>query len=137
MVEDDPIVRFDLAQTLEAAGYKTFEAADAAQAIAILEVDSETRVVFTDIQMPGTMDGLALSHYVRSRWPPTIIVVSSGRCSPAKDEMPTDAVFVGKPYAPQWLGIVLVISANSFSKSRPHKKSSASLEAPLVFNVLV
>ena len=44
--------------------------------------------------MPGTMDGLALSHYVRKRWPPTIIVVSSGRRSPSKDEMPTGALFV-------------------------------------------
>ena len=69
VVEDDAIVRFDLAQTLEAAGYKTFEAADATQAIAILEANSEIRVVFTDIQMPGSMDGLALSHYVRKRWP--------------------------------------------------------------------
>ena len=87
VVEDDALVRFDLAQTLEAEGYKTFEAADAAEAIAVLEANSEIRVVFTDIQMPGTMDGLALSHYVRKRWPPTIIVVSSGRCSPSTDEM--------------------------------------------------
>ena len=73
VVEDDALVRFDLAQTLEAEGYKTFEAADAAEAIAVLEAHSEITVVFTDIQMPGTMDGLALSHYVRKRWPPTII----------------------------------------------------------------
>ena len=66
VVEDDALVRFDLAQTLEAEGYKTFEAADAEEAIAVLEGNSEIRVVFTDIQMPGTMDGLALSHYVRS-----------------------------------------------------------------------
>ena len=76
-------MRFDLAQTLEAEGFKTFEAADAEEAIAVLEANSEIRVVFTDIQMPGTMDGLALSHYVRKRWPPTIIVVSSGHYSPS------------------------------------------------------
>jgi CheY-like chemotaxis protein len=107
VVEDDALTRFDLAQTLQAEGYKTFEAADATEAIAVLEANSEIRVVFTDIQMPGTMDGLALSHYVRKRWPPTIIVVSSGRCSPSKDEMPSGAVFVGKPYAPQVLAKVL------------------------------
>ena len=107
VVEDDALVRFDLAQTLEAEGYKTFEAADAAEAIAVLEANSEIRVVFTDIQMPGTMDGLALARYVRLRWPPTIIVVSSGRCSPRPDEMPSGAVFMGKPYAPQVLAKVL------------------------------
>ena len=77
------------------------EAADAEKAIAILEANSEIRVVFTDIEMPGTMDGLALSHYVRKRWPPTIIVVGSGRCRPSIDEMAIGAVFVPKPYAPK------------------------------------
>ena len=107
VVEDDALVRFALAQTLQAEGFKTFEAADAAEAIAVLEANSEIRVVFTDIQMPGTMDGLALARYVRLRWPPTIIVVSSGRCSPGEDELPTGAFFVGKPYVPQVLDQVL------------------------------
>ncbi len=107
VVEDDALVRFDLAQTLEAEGYKTFEAADAAEAIALLETNSEIRIVFTDIQMPGTMDGLALSRYVRKRWPPTIIVVSSGHCAPSKDELASGALFVPKPYVPEVLTKVL------------------------------
>ena len=107
VVEDDALVRFDLAATLQEQGFKTFEAADATEAIAVLEANAEIRVVFTDIQMPGTMDGLALSHYVRLRWPPTIIVVSSGQRSPNKDEMPTGAFFMGKPYDPGVLGGVL------------------------------
>ena len=107
VVEDDALVRFDLAQSLGAEGFTTFEAADAAEAITVLEAHAEIRVVFTDIQMPGTMDGLALAHYVRKRWPPTIIVVSSGQVSPTKDEMPSGAFFVGKPYVPQVLGPVL------------------------------
>jgi CheY-like chemotaxis protein len=107
VVEDDALVRFDLAQTLEAEGYKTFEAADAAEAIAILETKPEIRVVFTDIQIPGTMDGLELARYVRLRWPPTIIVVCSGRCSPTKGEMASGALFVAKPYVPEVLTKVL------------------------------
>jgi CheY-like chemotaxis protein len=107
VVEDDALVRFDLAQTLEAEGYTTFEAADAKEAIAVLEAHPEIRVVFTDIEMPGTMDGLALSHYVRKRWPPTIIVVGSGRCRPGNDEMASGAVFVPKPYVPEVLTKVL------------------------------
>ena len=67
VVEDEALVRFDLTQSLQAEGYETFEAADAAEAIAVMEAHPEIRVVFTDIQMPGTMDGLALSHYVRKR----------------------------------------------------------------------
>jgi hypothetical protein len=53
------------------------------------------------------MDGLALSHYVRKRWPPTIIIVGSGRRSPSKEEMASGALFVPKPYAPDVLGKVL------------------------------
>ena len=107
VVEDEAFVRLDLADTLQEQGFKTFEAVDATEAITVLETNSEISVVFTDIQMPGTMDGLALSHYVRMRWPPTIIVVSSGRRSPSKDEMPDGAFFVGKPYEPDVLGRVL------------------------------
>ena len=107
VVEDDPLVRFDLAQSLEAEGYTTFEAGDAAEAIAVMEANPEIRIVFTDIQMPGTMDGLALSHYVRKRWPPTIIVVSSGKCPPREDEMASGARFLPKPYVPQALISVL------------------------------
>jgi CheY-like chemotaxis protein len=107
VVEDDPLVRFDLAQSLEAEGYQTFEAGDAAEAIGVMEANPQIRVVFTDIQMPGTMDGLALSHYVRKRWPPTIIVVSSGQCSPREDEMASGARFIPKPYVSQALISVL------------------------------
>ena len=107
VVEDEALVRFDLTQSLQAEGYKTLEASNSAEAIAVMEAHPEIRVVFTDIQMPGTMDGLALSHYVRKRWPPTIIVVSSGRCSPREDEMASGARFLPKPYVPQALISVL------------------------------
>jgi two-component system, response regulator PdtaR len=107
VVEDEPLVRFDLAQSLEAEGYETFEATNAADAIVVMEANPEIRVVFTDIQMPGTMDGLTLSHYVRKRWPPTIIVVSSGRCSPREHEMASGARFLPKPYVAQALISVL------------------------------
>ena len=88
VVEDEPLVWLDLATRLADTGYLVFEASSAAEAIAILERHPQIRVVFTDIQMPGDMDGLALAHYVRDRWPPTIIVVSSGRVQPGPDEMP-------------------------------------------------
>ncbi len=98
VVEDEPLVRLDLATRLADTGYLVFEASSAAEAIAILERHPQIRVVFTDIQMPGDMDGLALAHYVRDRWPPTIIVVSSGRVQPGPGEMPDDVSFLAKPY---------------------------------------
>ena len=107
VVEDDALIRFGLAQSLEAEGFKTYEAADASEAIAVMEANADIRVVFTDIQMPGSMDGLQLSHYVRNRWPPTIIVVSSGRCTPAKDEMASGAFFMAKPYVPSVFNDIL------------------------------
>jgi FixJ family two-component response regulator len=55
-------------------------------------------VVFTDIDLPGTMDGLALAHYVRQRWPPTILLVGSGRIPLDTAVLPSRAKFVAKPY---------------------------------------
>lgn len=98
VVEDEVLVRYELVTTLEESGYQAHEASSAAEAISILEKHPEIRVVFTDIQMPGDMDGLALARFVRERWPPTIIVVSSGRVQPAPGEMPDDVSFLAKPY---------------------------------------
>ncbi|CAN1724226.1 protein of unknown function [Hyphomicrobium sp. 1Nfss2.1] len=123
VVEDEALVRFELAQTLQAEGYVTFEAADAAEAIAVLEAHTEIRVVFTDIQMPGTMDGLALSLYVRKRWPPTIIVVSSGQCSPQENQMASGARFLSKPYIPQ--ALVTVLHDIRLQIGRPYRQREA------------
>jgi len=72
VVEDEPLIRSHLVAMLENEGCKTYEAGSAAEAIAILESNSKITVVFTDVQMPGTMDGIALARYVRERWPPTV-----------------------------------------------------------------
>jgi CheY-like chemotaxis protein len=98
VVEDEPLLRLDIAEGFEAAGFKTFEAGSAAEAIEILQREPEIRVVFTDIDMPGTMDGLELAHLIRERWPPTILIVSSGRQYPAPDALPPAARFIPKPY---------------------------------------
>ena len=82
VVDDEPLIRMDLSSLLEDHGFKVFEAGTASQAIAVLEANAQIRVVFTDITMPGTMDGLALSRYIRDRWPPSIIVVGFGECVP-------------------------------------------------------
>lgn len=97
VVDDEPIMRMDLAGMAEEAGFETVEAGNAADALAILEMRDDIRAVFTDIRMPGHMDGLALAHLVRSRWPPTVIVICSGNTPPGVEELPSNVQFVSKP----------------------------------------
>ena len=107
VVEDEALVRMDLVANLEDSGYRTFEASSATEAIDVLERHPAIRVVFTDIQMPGTMDGLALARCVRERWPPTIIVISSGKIQPKEDEIPDGVSFLAKPYEERKLSRIL------------------------------
>lgn len=95
IVEDDPLVRMCASEELSDFGYKVFEAANADEAIRILEEHSEIRLIFTDVNMPG-LDGVKLAHAIAKRWPPVKIVVTSAL--PLRDELPTGARFVGKPY---------------------------------------
>jgi len=97
-LENEPIIRLNLIYTLERAGFGTLEAGSAAEAIALLEMYPEIRVVFTDVQMPGMMDGIALAKCVRERWPLTIIVVSSGKVVFQPGELPDDITTLAKPY---------------------------------------
>lgn len=98
IVEDEPILRLDIAETFISAGFRTFEAASAHEAIEILESHPEICAVFTDIQMSGTMDGIQLAHVIRKRRPPTILVVSSGNSFPAAYALPSQTTFLSKPY---------------------------------------
>lgn len=100
IVEDEALIRFNLADFFEDAGYRVLEAEDADQAIAILDRDSSIRVVLTDVQMPGSMDGLKLAHHVRDRFLPTVLVVTSGVLNPVASDLPVDSFFVPKPFDP-------------------------------------
>jgi two-component system, response regulator PdtaR len=100
IVEDDPLVRMDTAAFLEGEGFSVYEADDAGAAIRSLELHEEIRLVFTDVNMPGWMNGLALAHYIRGRWPPVKIVVTSGYVKARQDGLPAEALFIGKPYDP-------------------------------------
>jgi len=100
IVEDEAIVRFELIDLFEEEGYRVFAAANAEQAISILDDHGEVRVVLTDIDMPGTMDGLKLAHYVRKRFPPTLLLVASGRRSVPPDQMPEHSAYFAKPFDP-------------------------------------
>ena len=101
IVEDEALIRFNLIDFFEDAGYRVYEAENADEAITILASDSWIRVVLTDVQMPGSMDGLKLAHYIRDRFPPTVLVVTSGVLNPDKADLPVDSFFVPKPFDPK------------------------------------
>ncbi len=87
-----------LIDVIEEEGFKAYEAADADEAISSMEAHADIRVLFTDIDMPGSMDGVKLSHCVCRRWPLVRIFVASGRMSPRVEEMPLNSIFLRKPY---------------------------------------
>src|SRR6204780_2480182 len=100
IVEDESLIRLCVVEAVEDAGFEVIEAANADEAIRILESRSDVRVVFTDLHMPGSMDGLKLPHAVGNRWPPIKIIVPSGRETVAERDLPAGGRFFAKPYDP-------------------------------------
>lgn len=107
VVEDDPLQRMDMCDMVRDAGYLPVEARDARHAVAILERRQDIRVVFTDIDMPGAMDGMRLAAIVRHRWPPVEIIVTTAGRAPALDTLPARAVFLPKPLDGERAGAAL------------------------------
>jgi CheY-like chemotaxis protein len=107
VVEDEPLIRLGLASLMEEAGYDVVEATGADGAIRMLERDREIALVVTDVDMPGSMDGIRLAHYVRGHWPPIQLIVISGKVGVAPGQLPDGARFISKPYRePMLLGLV-------------------------------
>jgi CheY-like chemotaxis protein len=102
VVDDDPMIRVDACAFLDDAGYRCFDAGSAVEGIAILSTNSEAvSLLFTDVEMPGDMDGFALARHVAEHWPHIEIVVASGNRSPAEGDLPPQATFIGKPFSAQ------------------------------------
>src|SRR6187431_2450702 len=97
VVEDEMVLRMKAIDIVEDAGYTAIEAVNADEALAILESRSDISLLFSDIQMPGSMDGLKLAHAVHDRWPGIKIILVSGRINPTEAEKPEDSRFFGKP----------------------------------------
>ena len=98
VVEDSTIIRMGALELALSAGYEALEARDADEAIRILESRDDIDLVFTDVQMPGTMDGIKLSHYIRDRWPPVKLIVASGNAILEETSLPVGSRFFSKPY---------------------------------------
>ncbi len=98
VVEDEALVRLDIAISLENEGFLVLEASNADDAIDMLNAHPEIRLMFTDIDMPGSMDGLRLAAAVRNRWPPVKIIVASGHRQMSDKLLPVEGRFFSKPY---------------------------------------
>ena len=97
IVEDEMLLRMRAVDMVEDAGYTAVEAINADAALAILESRSDIELLFTDIQMPGSMDGLKLAHAVHERWPAIKIILVSGQLKLTDEDKPADSLFFGKP----------------------------------------
>lgn len=115
VVEDEPLIRLMAMDLIEDGGFEVVPVADAAEAVRVLEKRLDIRIVFTDIDMPGGMDGIRLAAVIRERWPPIEIVVTSSHMHIAESQMPARGVFLSKPYD----GGELVTLLRSLAENRP------------------
>lgn len=98
VVDDSALIRMGAVDLVQSAGYEALEAQDADEAIRILESRDDIDLVFTDVQMPGTMDGIKLAHYIRNRWPPVKLIVASGQAILEESSLPIGSHYFAKPY---------------------------------------
>lgn len=110
VVEDEALIRMDLVDLIEESGFQALEARNADDALAIMQGKVGFQVLFTDIDMPGSIDGLALAQVVALQRPDIRIIVTSGQTAPAYKDMPKGAVFLPKPHEPDRLVAALNLS---------------------------
>lgn len=99
VVEDDTIIRMGAVDVVEDSGYEALQGRDADDALSILEARVDIGLIFTDVQMPGSMDGLELAERVHSRWPSIKIIVTSGKADIQTGSLPEGSCFFPKPYS--------------------------------------
>jgi CheY-like chemotaxis protein len=99
VAEDEPLIRLAIVEFLVDEGFQVREAVHAEDAIAILGIEArDVHVLFTDVQMPGEMDGLGLGHHVKHHWPWIGILVTSAHATLTEKDLPSRARFLPKPY---------------------------------------
>jgi two-component system, response regulator PdtaR len=98
VVEDETLIRLWAAGLLEENGFSVLEAENAEAALKVLESRPDVKLLFTDVQMPGSLNGMELAREVHARWPHVLLVITSGRERPTRAEIPDDGRFVAKPY---------------------------------------
>jgi two-component system, response regulator PdtaR len=99
VAEDEALLRIIAVSALADEGFETFEARHADDVLAICATQAEKiDVLFIDIQMPGTMNGLELARHVRTQWPWIAILIASGNTFPETGALPAGSRFLAKPY---------------------------------------
>ena len=98
VVDDEPVIRMVARDMVEDAGFSALEASNASEAIEILKTRRDIGILFTDVNMPGPMDGLDLARHVDRRWPAVRILVTTGRGEVAAQDLPAGCSLIGKPY---------------------------------------
>jgi CheY-like chemotaxis protein len=102
IVDDDVLIRLDAVDILAEVGFRTLEAGNVAEAIAVLEArGGDVQLLFSDVQMPGEENGFDLARRCHFNWPHISILVASGQAHPQDGDLPPDAVFIGKPFSSQ------------------------------------
>ena len=118
VVDDEALIRMATMQIVEDIGYRAVEAANADEAMETLKRRSDIAAVMTDINMPGSMDGLALSRTVRDRWPMIGLIITSGRFIAKAVQMPDGVQFIAKPYTPGEITAALLGCTNDLSRAK-------------------
>jgi len=118
VVEDEALIRINLVHVAEDEGYEVLEAANAGEAIKILESRSDICTVLTDVRMPGRMDGLRLAHFIKGRWPPVQLILMSGLDILDDSHLDIQSHFIRKPYANGQITAVLRDARSGQYRSR-------------------
>lgn len=122
LVEDEPLIRLFVSELLEESGFKVVEAANAAEALILLEAGLEINVLLTDVDMPNGCNGFELAHKVHQSWPEAEILIMSGRRWPSEGDLPLGAAFLAKP-CPNEAIVSHVHSAAERSRKQPRVKA--------------
>jgi two-component system, response regulator PdtaR len=106
VAEDNPLIRMGAVELVRSVGYEALQAPGVDEAVRVLEARSDIDLVFTDVQMPGTMDGIELGHLILERWPLIKLIVTSGMLIPEEGDepasrLPRGSLFFAKPYNDQ------------------------------------
>ena len=99
VVEDEALLRLLLMEVLEEAGFEVIEARTADDAVLLLDHRPDIRLVFTDVDMPGALDGFQLAQYVRDHHCDVAVIIGSGKCRPGPEDISPSTIFLQKPYS--------------------------------------
>jgi CheY-like chemotaxis protein len=118
VVEDEPLIRMTLSDELSGAGFQVLEAANAREAIAILEASPDVVCVVSDVVMPGEMDGISLAWEIRCRWSSVATILSTGKSPPSWSMVPDGTTVLQKPYG---LDVLVAAVSGAVAAKRPEQ----------------